>query len=108
MPGADHLAVGGFDADRAAALDQDALRLGHQPDLAAARAHGRFERAGERRRAAARHLRLGRARQQRRDVMAEAAQPQIDLAQAVEEQQAGLDGGMLEFPLDEFAAARAR
>ena len=39
-----------------------------------------------------RHLRLGRARQQRGDVMAEAPQPQIDLAQAVEEQQPGLHG----------------
>ena len=73
MPGADHFTFGGFDPDRAAALDENALGLGHQPDVAARCAHRRFERARERRRAAARHLRLGRARQQRGDVMAEAA-----------------------------------
>ena len=52
--------------------------------------------------AAARHLRLGGAREQRRDVMAEAAHAQIDLAQAVEEQQPGLHGRMLELLLHEF------
>ena len=102
MPGADHFTFGGFDPDRAAALDQNALGLGHQPDVAARCAHRRFERAGERRRAAARHLRLGRARQQRRDVMAEARQPQVDLAQSVEEEEPGLDGGVLELLFDEL------
>ena len=102
MPGADHFALGGFDPDRAAAFDQDAPGLGHQPDLAARRAHRRFERARQRGRAAARHLRLGRARQQRGDVMAEAREPQVDLAQAVEEEETGLDGGMLELLLDEL------
>src|SRR5687768_1999890 len=34
--------------------------------------------------------------------MTEAGQPQIDLAQPVEEKEARLDGGMLEFSLDEF------
>ena len=91
-----------LDADRLAVFDQDALRLGQQPDVAAAFAHGGFERARERRGAAARHLRLGGARQQRRDVMAEAAHAQIDLAQAVEEQQAGLHRRIFEFPMHEF------
>ena len=100
--GADQFAVGGLDPDRAAAFDHDALGLGREPDLAARFAHRRFERARERRRAAARHLRLGRARQQRGDVMAEAFEPQVNLAQAVEEEEARLDGGMLEFPRDEF------
>ena len=100
--GADQLAVGGLDPDRAAAFDHDALGLGRKGDLAARLAHRRLERARERRRAAARHLRLGRARQQRGDVMAEAGQPQVDLAQAVEEKEARLDGRVLEFLFDEF------
>src|SRR5262249_7937029 len=100
--GADQFAVGGFDPDRAAALDHHTSGLGRESDLAARRAHRRFERARERRRAAARHLRLGRARQQRGDVMAAARQAQVDLAQAVEEKEARLDGGMLELLLDEF------
>ena len=102
VPGADHFALGGFDPDRAAAFNQNAPGLGHQPDLAARRARRRFERARQCRRAAARHLRLGRARQQRGDVMAETGEPQIDLAQPVEEEEPALDGGMLEFLLDEL------
>ena len=39
MPRADEFAVGGLDADRAAAFHDDALRLGHQAELAAAFAH---------------------------------------------------------------------
>ena len=65
-------------------------------------AHRRLQRARERRGAAARHLRLGGAREQRRDVMAEAAHAQIDFAQPVEEQEAGLHGRMLELLLHEF------
>jgi hypothetical protein len=37
-----------------------------------------------------------------RDVVAEAAQPRIDLAQPVEEEQAGLHDWMRELALDEF------
>jgi hypothetical protein len=70
---ADEFAVARFDADRAAALDHDARGLRVEPDLAAGFAHRGLERARERRRAATRHLRLGRARQQRGDVMAEAS-----------------------------------
>src|SRR5260370_39708766 len=61
---ADHVAIARFDADRAAGFDDDALGLGAEPDLAARCAHRRFERARERRRAAARHLRLRAAREQ--------------------------------------------
>ena len=49
VPGADHLAVGRFDPDRATALDQDALGFGRWPDLAARFAHRTFERARQRR-----------------------------------------------------------
>ena len=108
LPRADDFAVGGLDADRAAVLDDDPRRLGHQPDLAAALAHRRFERARQRRRSAARHLRLGGARQQRRDVVAEAAHAQIDLAQAVEEQQAGLARSDARIPGARIPAATAR
>ena len=102
VPGPDEFAVAGLDADGAAAFDDDALRLGHHADVAAGFANRGFQRARERRGAAARHLRLGRAREQGRDVMAEAAHPQIDLAQPVEEQQARLHGRMLEFLLHEL------
>ena len=98
----------GLDSDRLALFDHDPLRLGHQPDLAAAASHRGFERARQGGRAAARHLRLGRARQQRRDMMPESAQPQVDLAQAVEEQQPGLDRRVLEFPCDEFQRRAVR
>src|SRR5262249_57214872 len=55
-----------------------------------------------RRGAAVRHLLCGRPRQQRGDGTAEAFEPEVILAQAVEEKEARLDRGMLEFPLDEF------
>ena len=80
MLGVDQFALVGFDAHRAAAVDHDARGLRVESDLAAGFAHCGLERARERRRAAARHLRLGRARQQRGDVMAEAGQPQVDFA----------------------------
>ena len=65
-------------------------------------ADGRLQRSRQRRGAAARHLRLGRAREQRRDVMAEAAHAKIDFAQAVEEQKARPHRRMLELLLHEF------
>ena len=102
MPRADEFAVGGFDADRAAAFHDDALRLGHQAELAAGFAHRRFERARQRGGAAARHLRFGGAREQGGDVMAEAAHAQIDLAQPVEEQQSRPHRRMLELLLHEL------
>ena len=39
VPRPDELAVGGLDADRASAFRDDALRLGHQAEFAAAFAH---------------------------------------------------------------------
>ena len=98
----DDFAVAGFDAGGAAALDQDAFGLRGKSDLAARLAHGGLERARQPRRAPARHLRLGWAREQRGDVMSEAAQSQIDFAQAVEEEQPGLNHGAFKLPFDEF------
>jgi hypothetical protein len=99
---ADALAVRRLDAGRPAVLHHDARRLGHQGDRAAALAHRGLERARERRAAAARHLRFRRAREQRRDVVPETAHAQVDLAQAVEEQQSSLHGRMLELLQHEF------
>jgi hypothetical protein len=100
--GADQFSVARFDADRAAAVDHDARGLRVERNIAAAFAHRGLERARKRRRAAPHHLRLGRARQQRGDVMAEAGQPQVDFAQPVEEEKPGLDRRMLELPFDEL------
>src|SRR5439155_213148 len=58
----------------------------------------RRERSG----AAARHLCLSGAREQGRDMMAEAFHAQVDLAQTVEEQKSRLHGRMLELPMHEF------
>ena len=102
LPRPNHLAVAGLDPDRPTVLDNDARRFGQKADVAATLAYGRFQRAGERRAAAARHLRLRRARDQRGDVMAEAALAKVHLAQAVEEQQAGHHRGILELPLHEL------
>ena len=66
------------------------------------RSHRGLQRPRQRCRAAAGHLRLGGARHERRNVMAEAAHAEVDLAQPVEEQEPGLDGRMLEFLLHEL------
>ena len=102
MPRAEDLASRGLDPDRATALDQNTPRLAQQPDLAAALAHGGFKCARHRSAAATRHLRLGGARQQRGDVMPEPAHAQVNLAQAVEEQEPGLDGRMFKFLMHEL------
>jgi hypothetical protein len=60
------------------------------------------QRIGQPRCAADAQLRLGRTREQRWDVMAEAAQPQIDLSQPIEEEQPRLYYRMRELALDEF------
>ena len=99
---ADHLAAGRLHADHLAAFDHDPPRLAIRADLAAAVAHRRGERLRQPRRAAQAHLRLGGARQQHRDVVAEAALAQVDFAQAVEEQQPRPDHRVLELPLDEL------
>ena len=96
------LAVARLDAERAPVLHDDARRFGHQADVAAGGANGSDQGTGERRAAAAGHLRLRRARNQRGDVVAEAALTQVDLPQPVEEQQAGLHGRVLELPLHEL------
>ena len=92
----------GLDADRAALLDQDAARRRRHQDVAAGLAHGAFQRHRQHVRAAHGHLRLRRAGEQGGDVVAEAAHPEIDLAQAVEEQQPRLDRRVGELALHEF------
>ena len=80
------------------------IRFGSVIDanFAAGFANRGFQRPGQRRGAAARHLRLGRACEQSRDVMAEAADTKIDFAKPVEEQQARAHRRMLEFLLHEL------
>ena len=102
MTRANHLAFPRLDADRPATLHDDPCRLGQQADVAAAGAHGGLQRAGERRAAAARHLRLRRTGDQRGDMVAEAAHAHVDLAQSIEEQQAGHHRRVLELPLHEL------
>ena len=102
MTRANHLAFPRLDADRPATLHDDPCRLGQQTDVAAARAHGGFQRPGERRAAAARQLRLGRTGDQRGDMVAEAPHAHVDLAQSIEEQQAGHHRRVLELPLHEL------
>ena len=102
MTRANHLAFARLDADRTATLHDDTRRLGQQTDVPAARAHGGLQRARESRAAAARHLRLRRTGDQRGDMVAEAAHAHVDLAQSVEEQQAGHHRRVLELPLHEL------
>src|SRR5262245_12542729 len=97
-----YAAVCGLDTDCAAAFNQYPPGFTHQGNVAAVLPCDSLERARQRRTAAARHLGLSWARKQAGNVVAEATQPQIDLAQAVEEQQPGLDRRMLEFLMNEF------
>jgi hypothetical protein len=102
LPGPNEFAVAGLDADGAASFDDDPLRFGHDANVAAGFANCGFQGPGQRRGAAARHLRLGRTREQSRDVMAEAADTKVDLAKPVEEQQTRAHGRMLELLLYEL------
>ena len=101
--GADAFSVRRFHADRPAALDEDSLgRRAQRGSRRRTLAHRGLQRAGQRGRPADRHLRLGRAREQGGDVVAEPAHPQVDLAQAVEEEQPGPDRRVLELALHEL------
>ncbi len=102
MPRADDFALHRFNADGAAVLHDDAPWFRHQAELAAVFADGRLECTRQRDGTAARYLRLGRAREQSRDVMAKAAYPQIDLAKPVKEQESRPHCRMLEFLLHKF------
>ena len=102
MPRADELTVSGLYSDGASTFDDDAPRFGHQSEFATRLADGRLQRSRQRCGSAARHLRLGRAREQGGNVMAETAHAQIDLAQTVEEQKAGPHRRMLELLLHEL------
>src|SRR2546423_340631 len=71
-------------------------------NLAAAFTHRRGKRFGQALGASEAKLGLRRTREERRDVMSEAAQPQVDLAQAVEEKQPGAHHWMFELSLHEL------
>ncbi len=86
----------------ATGLDDDAPGLARSADLAARCPHHRRKRVGKPFRAAEAKLRLGRACEQRRDVMPEPAQAQVHFAQAVEEQQSRPHHRVLELALDEL------
>ena len=102
MTRANHLPFPRLDPDHTATLHDDPCRLGQQTNVAAARAHRGFQRAGKRGAAAARHLRLRRAGDQRGDMVAEATHPHVDLAQPIEEQQAGHHRRVRELTLHEL------
>ena len=86
IAGLDAPAVGQLDSHRSAATEQDSPRLGAGQYLAAMLADIGHQGVGQPRRAAQAHLGFVRAGQHGGDAVAEAAQAQIDLAQAVKEQ----------------------
>src|ERR1700683_1804875 len=99
MPGTEHFTVSCLDSGCAPVFDQNAMRLGKGPDHAAGLAGGAVERTGKRSGSAARHLRFRWLSKECCYVMTKAPNADVNLAQPVEEQQAGLNGGVLEFLL---------
>ena len=101
MPRPKELAVRGLHSRHPAALHQDALRGGAKPHLSAGFLDCAHQGSAEGGRSSTAHLRLALGGQKHRDVMAEPGQAQIDLAEAVEEEQARPDHRVLELPLHE-------
>src|SRR5438445_12144352 len=82
--------------------NEDAAQLDAAPDFAPMLSDVGNEATREAGRPAHRHLRLGARREQSRDRVTEALQTEVHFAQAVEEEQAGANGIILELLRDEF------
>ena len=91
-----------FDARCPAVLHEDAAKFDAAPDFAPMLSDVGNEATREAGSPAHHHLRLGARREQGRDGVAEALQAEIHFAQAVEEEQAGAHGIILELACDEF------
>src|SRR5688500_867055 len=102
MPGSHEIAVGHLDTNGMAVLHMDLSRLRVQPDLAAARFDRGRQRSSQCRRSANAHLSLVPAGEERRNMMSESRAAEIDFAQSVKEEQAGLNYGIFELACREF------
>src|SRR5688500_9180307 len=100
--GAQELALGGFHAHHASGLDDNAPGLARGADLAAACLYDFRQGLGQPLRATNAELRFRRTGEKSRDVVAEAAQLQVHLAQAIEEKQPGAYHRVLELALYEL------
>src|SRR5437660_7198783 len=91
-----------FNARCAAIANEDAAQLDAAPHFTSMLSDVGHETMREAGRPAHRHLRHVARREQGRDRMAEALQAQVHFAQAIEEEQAGADGVILEVTRDKF------
>src|SRR5207245_267872 len=98
----DSLSAGELYSGRTPVLNQDGFDSRVRPDFSPMLLDILNQRLGQLRRPAQTHLRLTRGSDQRRDAVSEALEPQIHLAQAVEEQEARPNHVIFELAFHEF------